>query len=277
MSVKTRPAKLSVFDKLYHGPATFTKFQNFRKRRLFAKLLEFRKHNYLILNKLIQLFARLTKVRLVVIAGLMLLHSTYGRAATASCPIIPPSSFIIQYAPPDTFTATLTLSDSIVCPGECVRLTIGALPPGVMISFILPPGSQPDPTQQGVLCFLQPGTYTVTLRAERAGDSTQLVSQSVKVMAMRDEFPNAFTPNGDQLNDIYRPLFRCPVITTNFAIYNRWGQAVFTSTDPEAAWDGTVEGTPAPADVYGWRLEYDALRDNVRQTFTEQGEVTLLR
>lgn len=171
----------------------------------------------------------------------------------------------------------LTLSDSVVCPGECVKLTIGDLPPGVMISFLLPPGSQPDPTQPGVLCFIQPGTYIITLRAEMVGEPVQLVSQSVKVMAMRDEFPNAFTPNGDKINDTYQPLFFCPVITTNFAIYNRWGEKVFSSTDPNAAWDGTIDGDPAPADVYGWRLEYEALRDNVRQNFAEKGDVTLLR
>ena len=232
------------------------------------------------MNKLFLLIVRMIKVRtvcLLAFASLMLLHNVQARTATATSDIIHRSLFIINPAPPDTFTATLTLSDSIICPGECVRLTIGELPPGVMISFILPSGGQPDPTQPGVLCFIQPGTYTVTLRAEKVGDSTQLVSQSVKVMAMRDEFPNAFTPNGDQVNDTYQPLFRCPVITTNFAIYNRWGQAVFNSHDPKGAWDGTVDGEPAPADVYGWRLEYEALRDNVRQTITEKGQVSLLR
>ena len=230
------------------------------------------------MNSLFQLVVRMKKFRTVCLlaaAWLIILHSAAARD-TMPC-LLSPVSCLFQSPPPDTFTATLTLSDSILCPGECVRLTIGPLPPGVMISFLLPPGSQPDPTQAGVLCFIQPGDYTIILRAERVGDSTQLVSQSVKVMAMRDEFPNAFTPNGDQVNDTYQPLFRCPVIATDFAIYNRWGQAVYTSQDPQAAWDGTVDGEPAPADVYGWRLEYEALRDNVRQTITEKGQVTLLR
>lgn len=187
------------------------------------------------------------------------------------------SSLSLSVCPPDTFTATLTLSDSVICPGECVRLTIGSLPPGVSTMILLPPGGQPDPTQPGVLCFPQPGQYTVTLRAEKLGDSTQFVSQVLKVMAMSDRFPNAFTPNGDGVNDTYQPLFVCPVITTNFAVYNRWGEKVFESRDPEAAWDGLVDGVPAPSDVYGWRLEYAALRDNQRQTITTKGEVTLLR
>ena len=210
-----------------------------------------------------------------------LLHGLYARESTAFATphvIIHHSSFIIQkgVCPPDTFTATLTLSDSLICPGECVRLTIGSLPPGVTTMILLPPGSQPDPAQPGTLCFPQPGQYTVTLRAESATD-TQLVMQSLKVMAMSDAFPNAFTPNGDGMNDTYQPLFVCPVITTNFAIYNRWGERVFASRDPQAAWDGNVNGQPAPADIYGWRLEYEALRDNERRTITEKGEVNLLR
>ena len=184
---------------------------------------------------------------------------------------------VFSICPPDTFSATLTLSDSVVCPGECVKLTITTSTPGVTTMILIPAGAQPDPTQAGVLCFPQPGTYVVTLRAEKVGDSTQLVSKTLKVMAMGDEVPNAFTPNGDGVNDTYQPLFTCPVITTNFAIYNRWGEQIFSSRDPQAAWDGTVKGEPAPSDVYGWRLEYEALRDNQRQTFTAKGQVNLLR
>jgi len=228
-------------------------------------------------KKLLVCMAKAHPICLAVIACLMILPNISAGMPTTANNIIHHSSFIIPLPPPDTFTAILTLSDSIICPGACVRLTIGELPPGVMISFMIPPGGQPDPTQPGVLCFIQPGNYTITLRAEMIGEPVQLVSQSVKVMSMRDEFPNAFTPNGDKINDTYQPLFRCPVITTNFAIYNRWGEQVFSSTDPAAAWDGTVDGEPAPADVYGWRLEYEALRDNMRQTITEKGDVTLLR
>lgn len=205
----------------------------------------------------------------------LLLHVVPGHSLAANTVFTKLPVFIKP--PPDTFTATLTLSDSIVCPGECVRLTITTSAPGVTTTIMVPADAQPDPTQAGVLCFPKPGTYTVTLQAEKAGDSTQLVSQTLKVMAMSDLFPNAFTPNGDGVNDTYQPLFRCPVIMTNFAIYNRWGAKVFSSNDPQAAWDGMVNGEPAPSDVYGWRLEYEALRDNQRQTFTENGQVNLLR
>ena len=207
----------------------------------------------------------------------LLQQAAFGHDAAGNLPKLLSGSPTFSFCPPDTFTATLSLSDSIICPGECVQLTIGSLPPGVTTKILVPAGAQPDPTQAGVLCFQQPGQYTITLRAEKPGDSTQFVSQTLKVMAMRDLFPNAFTPNGDGVNDTYQPLFTCPVITTNFAVYNRWGEQVFASQDPHAGWDGMVNGAPAPADVYGWRLEYAALRDNQRQTITEKGEVNLLR
>ncbi len=214
---------------------------------------------------------------LLAVLSFLLQQIAFGGNTAGNLPKLLPGTPTLSICPPDTFTVTLSLSDSIICPGECVKLTIGSLSPGVSTMVLIPAGAQPDPTQAGVLCFPQPGQYTITLRGEKAGDSTQFVSQSLKVMAMGDQFPNAFTPNGDGVNDTYQPLFACPVITTNFAIYNRWGEQVFASKDPQAGWDGMVNGEPAAADVYGWRLEYEALRDNQRQTITEKGEVNLLR
>ncbi len=88
-------------------------------------------------------------------------------------------------------------------------------------------------------------------------------------------FPNAFTPNGDNVNSTFKM-----VILEGFAtieqmeIYNRWGQKVFDSKDPAAEWDGRVDGKEAPSDVYActvrWRRGDGALRIYV-------GEVTLLR
>ena len=92
-----------------------------------------------------------------------------------------------------------------------------------------------------------------------------------------DTYPNAFTPNGDGVNDTYRPLFFCPVITTHFKIYNRWGQKVFETRDPNEGWDGKIDGEEASSDVYAWQVEYEAVREGQQQKFTEKGDVALLR
>lgn len=87
--------------------------------------------------------------------------------------------------------------------------------------------------------------------------------------------PNAFTPNGDGANDSFGlAIVEGVAIIEKMEIYSRWGQRVFSSSDPNARWDGAIDGKPAPSDVYAfvifWRGGDGALR-------YESGEVTLLR
>jgi gliding motility-associated-like protein len=88
------------------------------------------------------------------------------------------------------------------------------------------------------------------------------------------EFPNAFTPNDDQVNDVFRPIAR-DVTILSFSIFNRWGGRVYQSGDNNAAWNGLHNGEPAPSDVYVWMCEYIDLKSGTRMT--EKGDVVLLR
>ena len=93
-----------------------------------------------------------------------------------------------------------------------------------------------------------------------------------------DQFPNAFSPNGDKNNDLFKPIVECPIEDYLLQIYNRWGDLVFESYQISDGWDGEVNGKPAPVDVYIYRAEYYALRDGVRTLiFNEMKEVTLVR
>ena len=53
------------------------------------------------------------------------------------------------------------------------------------------------------------------------------------------ELPNAFTPNGDNQNDVYHPIGLCFIDRVEFKIFNRWGQLVYETEDPAINWDGT--------------------------------------
>lgn len=91
------------------------------------------------------------------------------------------------------------------------------------------------------------------------------------------QVPNAFTPNGDQANDLFRPVrAECSFVDYHFRVYNRWGQLVFETRQPFEGWNGDMpDGQVAPSDVYVWRLTYRryAGADLINQT----NEVTLLR
>jgi gliding motility-associated-like protein len=59
------------------------------------------------------------------------------------------------------------------------------------------------------------------------------------------EFPNVFTPNGDNFNDLFVPITPTDVINkfverVDFKVYNRWGNLVFKTTDPKINWDGKI-------------------------------------
>ncbi len=67
-------------------------------------------------------------------------------------------------------------------------------------------------------------------------------------------FPNAFTPNGDGLNDVFLPFFESDVIGMELTILNRWGGIIFKSTDLTKGWNGRYKGEPVQDGVYMWHI-----------------------
>ena len=65
------------------------------------------------------------------------------------------------------------------------------------------------------------------------------------------DFPNAFSPNGDGINDTYKPKAGAKsIVEFNAAIFNRWGQMLFKFRDINDAWDGTYKGRPVKDGAY---------------------------
>jgi gliding motility-associated-like protein len=103
-----------------------------------------------------------------------------------------------------------------------------------------------------------------------------IVLKDSVLVFVRKPIPNAFTPNGDGLNDEFR-IFGTPIenITKyNFQIFNRWGQKIFETTNIEDAWDGKLNGQYCPAGVYVWEIFYE---DNKKTKVTNRGTVMLIR
>ena len=87
--------------------------------------------------------------------------------------------------------------------------------------------------------------------------------------------PDAFTPNNDQINDIFKPL---AIFISNedyrFEIFNRWGESIYYTTDPSEGWDGRdSKGRVSPENIYYYLLKYTNFYG---ETFKLAGEVTLL-
>lgn len=116
------------------------------------------------------------------------------------------------------------------------------------------------------------GCYTVTLDASNADGCTGSGSAEACVEDAYQLFmPNAFTPDGDNINDVVRPItsVRNPK-DFRLTIFDRWGSPVFTTTDPHQGWDGSG----LPDGLYVWKLW---ITDAVSESHEQVGHVVLMR
>jgi gliding motility-associated-like protein len=91
--------------------------------------------------------------------------------------------------------------------------------------------------------------------------------------------PNTFTPDGDNFNQMFTPIFYSGFDPYNFEmlIFNRWGEIVFETHNTEIGWDGTygVKGTKATDGAYSWKITYKNPKTDERKVIV--GHVTLMR
>ncbi|MCB0524477.1 MAG: gliding motility-associated C-terminal domain-containing protein [Lewinellaceae bacterium] len=121
-----------------------------------------------------------------------------------------------------------------------------------------------------IVDMLQGGTYTLIVEdALGCMDTVEFTVESKAIF----EIPNAFTPNGDQFNDVFRPaVYQSEVEVLEFKVWNRWGSLIYD--DPTSGWDGTVNGLPATSDVYVYLIK---IRNPGGEEEYRSGDVTLLR
>jgi gliding motility-associated-like protein len=91
--------------------------------------------------------------------------------------------------------------------------------------------------------------------------------------------PNSFTPDGDQFNQTFLPIFTSGIDPFNYQmlIYNRWGEVIFESLNPETGWDGSfgVQGNPAQNGTYTYLITIKLPSIDKRQTI--KGHINLIR
>jgi len=121
------------------------------------------------------------------------------------------------------------------------------------------------------------GEYTVCLTAaDQNGCSADTCLTIMVFDLLSVSVPNAFTPNGDGVNDVFLPIFNLPwVVDYQFLIFNRWGERIFGTDQPGKPWDGLYGGVTSKEEVYVWKL---SCRDQLSGEHIERiGHVTLLK
>lgn len=123
----------------------------------------------------------------------------------------------------------------------------------------------------------QEGDYAVSLTAF-SGDGC--VSQAYGLISILSDFslyiPNTFTPDGDEFNNEFMPVFSNTnsLYYYHFTIYNRWGEEIFESFDPNKGWDGSFGDKICKTGTYTYLIEYT---ENNDQTKELTGHIQLIR
>lgn len=135
--------------------------------------------------------------------------------------------------------------------------------------------------------YTSEGEYDIQLIANntyQCPDTFTIFRAVVAKSAGKIEFPSAFTPNpngpnggkynpNDLNNDVFHPIF-VGVDQYQLSIFNRWGELIFESTDPNIGWDGYYRNELCKQDVYVWKVKGKFING---QSFLKAGDVTLLR
>ena len=122
----------------------------------------------------------------------------------------------------------------------------------------------------------EPGTYTLTVFNEYGCEYTDSI-ELIRDCNLRIFIPNAFSPNGDDMNDIFT-ITGALVNSFQMTIYDRWGNEIFQTNDMSQGWNGTIKGgQPAPEGVYTYYIKYSGLIGSEQNSDQRAGTVTLIR
>jgi gliding motility-associated-like protein len=167
--------------------------------------------------------------------------------------------------------------------GQTAPMSAGSLTPQAGVTYTWTPAANlvnANVAQTVSIETLTEGTYVFIVTANngicQVSDTVTLVLESIQFTGL----PEAFSPDGDGLNDFFRPT---PYPTTNieildFYVINRWGQIVFKAENQQQAvngWDGNYNGAPQPRDLYIYVFSYRIPGDP--QIRTIRSQVYLMR
>jgi len=119
------------------------------------------------------------------------------------------------------------------------------------------------------------GWHWLEVTDENCGQGRDSIFLTWKDCSCEVVFPNAFSPNGDQVNDTFEPVLAdCDYEIYDLKIYSRWGEVVFAANDKQLGWDGFFKGKKATTGVYIFCLNYQTMEDiDLRQ---KVGDISLM-
>lgn len=154
-------------------------------------------------------------------------------------------------------------ADTVLCTGNTLQLYV----PGFK-SWLWNDGS----TAPSKL-ITSAGIYRVTVTDRNNCIATASINISASD-CITAGIPNAFTPNNDGLNDIFRPVVNKEILQYNLKVFNRNGKMLFQSASPLAGWNGSWKSQPQPAGSYVYSFVFT---DITGKTHLYKGSILLVR
>jgi gliding motility-associated-like protein len=193
---------------------------------------------------------------------------------------------VIDY--PDTITATLSNhcgssldtmiihhqpypkvdlgNDTIICDEALVLINLEKLDSNVIPQYLWSTGDETESIEVNDF-----GTYSLTVTDQWNCSDQDIIN--IESCGINIYIPSAFSPNGDGLNEVFK-VEGYGFDKFHMSIFNRWGNEIFNTKNPELGWDGSYQNTPQSAGVYTYRIWVDQ-QGYDSKTFI--GKVTLVR
>lgn len=127
-----------------------------------------------------------------------------------------------------------------------------------------------------LVVFLLAVSFTTVSAQDLRVGNTAYPSAAIASSQQGIMIPNAFTPNGDGRNDLFKLVNTTNERLLDFRIFNRWGTILYRSPDDDVTkgWDGNYKNQPQPTGVYGYVIRIAYSDGNIE---TYKGTVTLIR
>ncbi len=208
------------------------------------------------------------------------------------------------FSPAGTYGATLTVETTLLCKDTAIAVlsnivvnprssaafsftprVTSIFDPDILIRSSFTDGGvkrlftfgdgQSSALPQNLHTYSDFGNYKITQVVENGYGCIDSVSDIVKILPeFRFWIPNSFTPDDNSRNDLFKAV-TIGVRDYTFEIFNRWGERIFKTSNPEDGWNGFYKGYECPQGIYVWKISFKNVVSE--ETETHLGHVTLIR
>ncbi len=155
-------------------------------------------------------------------------------------------------------------NDTVLCSGNTIQLDAGDFD-----SYLWQDGST-----NRYFSVTKTGMYAVTVTDNNGCTDTDSIRVTVDCSDIY--FPDAFTPDGNGRNESFGAIGNTAAVGSyQLRIYNRWGQLIFQTSDPNRKWDGTLNGKKLGSQSFAWFATYTISATQSRKQ--QKGTITVIR